>query len=449
MEKRIFSLDVIKGIAVLGVVIFHRILFDYSVTYKIANEGLEAEAWQYALFAVFGIFLSMAGIFYLLSGTVNSYSFSKRLSSKDKNYYYPASKLLAATTIAAIFYMIVHYLYAMLLGSGFGETGFTGLIPGLFMTGEVLPKGINQIIRTTTLSMVAITVFVVPIVVALLVRGEGQEKVKRNYIVLFLLGTAFIFLSIFLRPPVAAMIDIAKADLEQAVTQNNIIAIVLNILLAIIYALLVRNQAPIFPFLGYGFYGAIIGIALFRQEDKRKIRNYLLAFGIISFIIGGFSFMVDTGLNPAQLTGYTFEEALQYALLRFQELSIFAFLILAGLFLIDYQPEEKKMMRVQQTTILRRFGMMSLTVYALEGVLAGFVRFIIDLFLKEFGWRDNILFILGYIAILVILWHVILIFWERKNYVGSLEWFTTHFVKLLSGKKSNKLDIQYLKSKTL
>jgi hypothetical protein len=63
----------------------------------------------------------------------------------------------------------------------------------------------------------------------------------------------------------------------------------------------------------------------------------------------------------------------------------------------------------------------SLTVFMLEGTLAMGLRLALDAVAP--GWNESLGVVVGFGLANVLLWHALLVAWERADYRGSLEWW--------------------------
>ena len=70
---------------------------------------------------------------------------------------------------------------------------------------------------------------------------------------------------------------------------------------------------------------------------------------------------------------------------------------------------------------LLRFGRLSLTVFMLEGILGMALRIGLDALCP--GWNDVLWPVLLFALGNLLVWHGILVLWERAGYRGSLEWW--------------------------
>ena len=123
-------------------------------------------------------------------------------------------------------------------------------------------------------------------------------------------------------------------------------------------------------------------------------------------------------------------------------LGLFTLFVLTGLVVLDFAPDERKEKLIRLSTPLRRFGRISLTVFCLEPIMAEFLEMIANLLFP--GWNNE----LGYVALFgvmgMFIWWFLLKHWERKNFIGSLEWQTIKILEKLSGKKSTRLNMKDL-----
>ena len=72
--ERIFTFDLVRGGAIIGILIFHRVLWDWFFqTYTGGELPLEV--------ALLYLFITMAGIFYVITGSVYAFMIQKRLTS--------------------------------------------------------------------------------------------------------------------------------------------------------------------------------------------------------------------------------------------------------------------------------------------------------------------------------------------------------------------------------
>lgn len=443
MKDRLFALDTIRGIGILGVVIFHRLLFDYDVTFAWSKDPEGYPAYLTGLLVFFFIFLSMAGLFYIISGMVTTISFYKRslgLSLENSIDFSKAmprdgKKLSRQTLIlGALFYgfylIFFHFVYEFLLAPDFftGDEYWYGLLIGGIVNGEFVIKSPDKYFRTTALLMIGIIIIVSTLVLMVLTIRGGKDKLRRNTMVLMTGILALLFSPAIFRTPLFDQLELSIQNSQPV--------------LAFFYAILVRNQAPVLPYLAYGLIGVLVALHLLGDTSLKTIYRGLGISTILSFLVGGGGFAFGGGANLSGLPGYTQQESIGYTFQRFQELGLFFLILYITLKFIDFQPEATRKKRVDRTRFLRRFGMLSLTVYTFEALLAAIFRVVFTALIP--GWSNQIGWVLVFVLVIFVTWYVILVAWGRVGYVGSLEWGIIQLLQIFIGKQSNKLNLRYL-----
>ena len=408
--KRLYSLDIYRGSMIILVIIFHRFLYDWTIT-----EGffLSEQPWvDYPWLTLFMIFVAMGSIFTLITGIVTTYSIYNRISS-GKSKMKP---LVLGSVVMLIWLALLGYVVRYFFTTRFhirGEFYYGMYIGSLRFNTVYFPKLELVILVTSTLIIIGISGLVVTVLSALMFRNDGIEKLRRNKRIFGILSVIILTLSAFLPFILIPM-------MYNAFDNGNYV-------LAVVLALLVADYFPIFPILGFAFFGAILGLQLAAGEDQKKITNFWLRFCLIIVIIG--VLLVAISISQG-LFNFNF--------IRFIQLGFYFFIIVILLKTFDFQTEEKQEKRVRKTTPILRFGRVSLTIFVFETVIATTINFFIIDYLIP-GWNNEIIFILLIGVFNLALWWVILIFWEKKNFKGSIEWISAQLVKKVAGKSSGKL----------
>jgi len=416
--KRLYSLDLIRGVAIVGVVILHG-LFRWTGASRI----LSGQEQPSSFISFVGLFFTMAGIFFIVSGIVNAFAMYKRVSTHRNTL----KEILFGAFVTGGWIIFLNYVYRIFLSSGFDEIERVppGVIIGALRTGSLVLPSPEKIIGPGALLLIGSTVILVVGVLAVLFRGGGHGRVRRDYMVLGLVGATVLLAAPFVRTALVPMVSEAIAN------QDYLVAFSLGYLAA--------DLMPIFPYLGYGFFGAILGIALACGEAFRKIRGYTALFGFSWFVFGLVGILVNGGTG----SGQSFRpDIIGWCFIRYMNLGLFTLFVLTGLVVLDFAPDERKEKLIRLSTPLRRFGRISLTVFCLEPIMAEFLEMIANLLFP--GWNNE----LGYVALFgvmgMFIWWFLLKHWERKNFIGSLEWQTIKIIEKLSGKKSTRLNMKDL-----
>jgi peptidoglycan/LPS O-acetylase OafA/YrhL len=415
--ERIYTFDIIRGIAIMLVVVFHRMLWDYFFPNYTGGEpplGL----------SLLVLFLTMAGIFYVISGAVNSYMIHKRLSSGRSS----VREVILGGWITGI----ILISFNVLLRSIFSRTiddvtssydNATGFLTYFILYGNFPEPLVNpgNFIDIDTLAMIGITIIFISTLLGLIYKWTHFENPKKIYILLMVIGTLIMVVTPFLRLVIGFQTasDAFNAD---------------NYILAIMVFPLTSGYFPIFPYLSYGCFGAIFGIAIAREEKPRKVKLALGLLALTFFILGILTYRGEYGIPGYEVVSW--ESNVSSTGRKLVQLGLFFILILIGLHLLDYRDKSVKEKWVSRTRIIREYGKLSLTIYMFEGILAVLLQKLISPFWLEWNVTFLNITILGLINLFT--WLIILELWKRVDYKGSLEWCIVWIVQKLSGKKSSR-----------
>jgi surface polysaccharide O-acyltransferase-like enzyme len=419
--KRINTFDLLRGLAILVMVIVHRIYWDYYRQNAGALNTLSAGLFVFTLIA------TMAGIFFCISGAVNGFVNFTRL----KEGKLTSKQVLLKSFITGLILIIISVLFRYFLIRTTDEIvsiipgtdtiqywNETGALPYMILYGEYPSKFfVLNLFKMGTLSMIGYSIIAVSIVLVLYNKIKGLDNPQGLRRLFLILGIVIFLLS-----------GLTYRFLFTPITQafNNG-----NIAVAIFLAPLFIGFSAI-PLLSYGFFGAYFGIA-FAQKDSipKKVLRSMLLFWTILISIGIVILAVCLSLGIFNTWYYAWGEKL------FQ-LGLFFFLFWLGMKFIDYQPEETREKRMKWLNPLVMIGRVTLTVYILEGVVAVSLQRIISP--VWVGWNASAgnATLFGLINLAV--WFVIIILWKQVKFRGSVEWTSAWLVQKLSGQKSSKLD---------
>ena len=403
MKKRLYSLDIFRGIAIMMVIIFHRFMYDWpgSDFFFTNPAGFLEIPW----FTAIMFFAGMGGIFSTISGVVTGYSTHNRITSGKGN----KKMIFYAALFSFLWLTVIDYLRKFLFSTkSYFEGDFLfGLVTGSLLEGTLVVPQLELLYYTSTLMIIGLSGFVVPTLMILLSRKGGIEKVRRTKIIfgtlaaVILIGTPF--LSISLDPIV---VDLFISG---------------NYLLGFLLALLVSPYFPIFPIIAYALLGGIIGISLARNEKKRNITIIWLVFGFALLSIGNYILL-------SALIRFSFYN---YNFVRFMQLGVYIMIIIVLLRLVDLKSEEKQEKIAKKFSLVIMFGRASLTIFVFEAFLATIFHVILNLIIP--GWNTEPLVVLIFGIFNLAVWWIILHFWQKKDFKGSVEWMGGYVVRKLSG----------------
>ncbi|MCX6269661.1 MAG: hypothetical protein NTU44_00290, partial [Bacteroidetes bacterium] len=351
INKRLLSVDMLRGFAIVAILVIHRIHYQWTgmETREILHTHI-AGIW--APFIILTIILfTMAGIFYFLTGVVNAYSIFNRYSRDTCS----KSRWMWGGIIGGLWLIMLNYFHRMFLVNGFvakadgTEPEFpVGLLTGWARSGSDVVFRWSQITEPGTLSLIGMILIIITLTFGILFKNENHKHIFRINFILTVLAVIFLaaspFMKYWLRP-----------EYEYAYQHGHYF-----------YAAClghVSQEFCLFPNLGYGFAGAIIGLALARKEDPKRMRRRNLIWALFLFIIG--------------LTGvFLFDKHDEFgkrvigACVSYVELGIFILMFNGLLKMYDFAKEEKKLKRWNRSLGIRRFGMVALTVYFFEPLVA-------------------------------------------------------------------------------
>jgi len=405
MKKRLYSLDIFRGIAIMMVVIFHRFMYDWpGVNFFFEEDtGFLMMPWLTAIM----FFAGMGGIFSIISGVVTSYSTYNRVSSGKGN----KKMIFYAGLFSFLWLTVIDYIRKFLFSTKSywepTDNYLFGIITGSMLEGTLVVPQLELLYYTSTLAIIGLSGFVVPTLMILLSRKGGIEKVRRTKFIFGTLAAIILiatpFLSIILDPIV---VDLFVSG---------------NYLFGFLLALLVSPYFPIFPILAYALLGGMIGLSLARDEKKRNVTIIWLVFGFVMLSIGNYILI-------SFLTRFNFYS---YNFVRFMQLGVYIMIIIILLRLIDLKPEEKQEKIAKKFSPIIMFGRASLTIFVLEAFLATIFHVILDLINPLWNTEPFVVLIFGIFNLAV--WWIILHFWQKKDFKGSVEWMGVYVVRKLSG----------------
>jgi hypothetical protein len=265
--------------------------------------------------------------------------------------------------------------------------------------------------------MIGVSVIFTGAIIAILSIAKGHTKWKRNMLLLGITATLIIVLT-----------DVTKNSLRPIWVDAYASS---SYLKGITLGFLIGDTFPFFPFAGYALYGAMFGLAFYLKLEKKQVLPFSFSLGSIYLVIG-LVFLRIRG-HPEIIHAHE-TPPIQW---NFTQLGIM--LILGSfMYILHFSTRFVPKKRVINSKIVRRLGMMTLTIFIMEPVLGTAIKvLILDPLFP--GWSSNgpLSFIYGFS--LLILWIVLLKLWEQINFAGSFEWMSVKVLGTIRQNKSSQL----------
>jgi hypothetical protein len=423
MSRRLLYLDVLRGFFVLYVVWLHAL--NAIVFGNNADAVNQVNPWLFVFLAPLAIVATWAPIFVMVSGTANAYSMHNAMKAPAASgNARPALRrvLLGAFANNFIIYLmsvmnVTLFHHSMEFNGHFRHT----LITSSLQQGALQPFSAQMLFYNDALATIALSGMVVSLTLYVLWRNGGYHELRRNFTLL----TGLALTVLFIAPVLHNSLDdtfYAALDHRQWVK-----AFALKLVIG-------PNQSP-FPNIAFGLFGAIMGIAISEGVHLRKIRSY--GYGMAAALVGLAAILIARqGVRVIELTYHTFPIKLHLLNLG----------LMMGLttFLIDrmeYSPDARRAVLARRTALLRRVGMVALTVFLLEGAVSVVIS-------KAYMWAlgsggvfpRNVFAVVVFLAILLTFWNVTLALWERFNFKFGFEWVIIQIVGKIRGRKSIRLN---------
>jgi hypothetical protein len=399
-DNRIQSMDVLRGFAMMLIILFHSSIYNYANIHKIDFSNPPIIVVLMSFMALWG------GIFIFYSMTINTISLLKKNSKED------SFKVIVFPVVAGVIYIFLHVLLNIFLGRW--NNDFVNNRPDMtFVAGSLrnlhatFPQ-ITKFFEGSSLSTIAFNLIIISTIIWLLIRKNGVLKEKRNYLILGLSGFLIMIFS-FVRVP---LFHFFTESVESK-----------NYLLALFFSFTIANPYPLLPYLGYGLIASMVGM-MFYHERYKLLKFTALPAGIIFLCYGIYGMtLFDKSISKPDYFWY-FKTNF--------ELGIFILLVFSALF-------ASRSVKLSSSWLffVKWFSRVTLTIYLLETTTSELFRII--WFKVSPSWNQTINGCLLFGSLNVIFWITILFFWRKADFKYSLEYF---WIKLFArmGKISTKME---------
>ncbi len=422
--KRIITLDFIRGCAIIGVLGFHMlsVVYDVEARFDLGIENLPVA--YIILVAILGFLGSLYPAFVLISAIGNTISMDRRWKKYVLKAETPEKRKIASSKILKT--QIFRGLF-LIIADKFIEIFLNGVLTYVIATetgDRIVVKMLSELYHSQILSLLGWGVLSTSIVYFLC--NRKNESKKFTMITLGIICIAFIALTpivLMIFENIPGLAGKPNYTLEERTFWVNLLYVFLSPI--------ANGWYPMFPGVSIFFLGMIIGIEFSEGNFSKKFLNKIIYISLVYFVVG--------------ILWYFIFEDDRYT----NDMLIPTAGSLLGLVIMIYFIEirGKGTSFARKTVFFRRFGNLSLTIWALQWTMMIYLRIVHLIFYGTSSFINGPIFnaemsgnvTWGLFFGMIPIWFLLLWGWEHANYKGSLEWL---FARIVS-KDSSKVDLKF------
>ncbi len=433
--KRVITFDFLRGIAIIGVLLFHVFNIAFAQQAKYVTDAIDngdpLEPYWYAIAIPLMIFGAFNGMFLMISAASNAISVNKQWLSmvvtKNMDKTIVFKKILGSQVLRGaliwVFGFISEGILATLLGdwmkvvnyldnpaNGLPDPFWYSLLKGFFFTNILYTIGISLII-TSFIQLVYLK------------SGKPRAMMAK---VLLLVAIVCIALMPVIQKYIYPLFDNGVDNTGTDTFSNNLFGIDSGELIArLILTPFIGRLTPLIPYFSCAAIGLLFSVHINERAITPEFLQKMFWLGVI--FVGcaipiGAVFGFDIGQRERSIFFMTFITGFEIICTTWM------------IYMVDFRRKTRLDLFLKTTVWLRRFGVMTLTLWMLQytmvfpiilielvtgwpivglpaGVLPGGLN----------GWQ------LGIVLLCMLgMWHLVLLAWERGRFIGSLEWITAH-----------------------
>ncbi|MHA1829638.1 MAG: TM2 domain-containing protein [Candidatus Heimdallarchaeaceae archaeon] len=441
--NRIASLDFQRGLAIFMMVFLHSIQHIYDISWAADINQL----FQKNILIILGVILlaffgGWAGYFLIISAIVNSLAMTKKANKGSSLEQILIKQLLTGVGIL---------IAAMFTEGIMGYYGFLGsVIRGLkeFSYSSFLEVFLGRtFFLMETLQAIGWCMIINAIIHYLLMINTGKQKYNRNIIIYLVLTVVIIVVSPFVWNFVDSMDwGYDSYTLLPYVWPSEVTQEAVGTFKASFFTLVAGDLEPLFPFLATSFLGSAIGLALSKPKPDERLPFYGGLTAGVFFVVGGIMIAVGMPFNFGWGRPY-----LTYFMLL---MGTWVGVIFLLLYKVEYRGKPEKFANRKFVRVMRLWGIIALTVYALQ-IFSLLPRWFLSLLLSdvnlvreklEYGEAGYVLLISLFV---VLCYHILIKIWSKINFKFSFEWFIIRLASFGSKQDvSKRLDVDVMMNKT-
>lgn len=426
-SERIYTFDIVKGIAILLVIPLHALIYQIGKNDPALFMPIMSAIPQKVIYLLIpAMVLSMWGpIFTLITGANIAYGYLRVYNrNPEESSAYILRRILSAGML-----LFVSRTAVFIFEGGMFTNGFFNIF--------------NYKIRyyADTLDSIALTGIIVPVFILFLLdksrsvkqKNETGNAINKIDIRRIYIGMTVITTIWFVFTPIVHALTM---PINSFASRHNFKMILL------IWSKLTAGRFRLFPILGFGYVGAVIGAAIHIRSRYKNIRRYAGIFFLIA--LGMFLTWLFLTNNPI-INVVSDDIPIMMQVLNLGAMT-FATVLMLGRY--DYCRPERRLRRIGRTLWIRRFSIVSLTIYVMEFFLAQAVYWLFEQFwdnavalvnqVPVLIW--NIAQIFVFMIVICLIWFLIVPLWEKIDFICSLEWFTIKAAALFRHNKNARIN---------
>jgi len=293
---------------------------------------------------------------------------------------------------------------------------------------EIGPFKIN--FSSTTLDSIAIVSVIIPIIVFILMKFRITRKPSVFTGIFIFLAFGNLIASQFFIPWGRSLTNELNAQGSYG--------------LEFIISKFVWGRFKVSQTFSFGCLGAFMGYLVSNNISTKKFRKLILYFLSFCLLIVGIASIIDWTffLDYASIDTPAIVQVLNLGM----EALVFSWFIMK----LDMGSPERRAKAGKRTIWLRRFGIVSLTLYTISKWFADQVFWVLEKIMgspvdftgvsPRLAWNTAQIYL--FIGIMFGVWMVLLILWEKLHFILSIEWWINIITVLLRFKKKPNLYIK-------
>ncbi|QEE18082.1 hypothetical protein DSAG12_03920 [Promethearchaeum syntrophicum] len=337
------------------------------------------------------------------------------MDPKDNKFFL---KFILGRTIGGLLFVGLSRLYHFLFGVDSADYNLR----------DIGPFKIN--FNATTLDSIAIVSVIIPIIVFFLMKFQTTRRPAVFTGIFIFLAFGNLVASQFFIPWGRSLTTELNAQGSYG--------------LEFIISKFVWGRFKVSQTFSFGCLGAFMGYLVSNDISTKKFRNLILYLLSFCLLIVGIASIVDWTffLNYANIDTPTIVQVLNLGM----EGLVFSWFILN----LDMGSPERRVKAGKRTIWLRRFGIVSLTLYTICRWFADQVFWVLEQLMgspldftgasPRLAWTTAQIYL--FIGIMLCVWMILLKLWEKLHFILSIEWWINIITVLLRFKKKPNLYIK-------